>query len=52
MSKKEAIAKMKEHLPEMEFIDNEERLISMMIDNSISIDDFREDIIQRYITPK
>ena len=52
MSKKEAIAKMKEHLKEMEYIDNEERLISIMIDNSISIDDFREDIIQRYITPK
>ena len=51
MSKKEAIARMKTHLTELEFIDNEERLISIMIDNSISIDDFKEDIIKRYITP-
>lgn len=50
MSKKEAITKMKEHLQELQFIDNEERLISIMIDNSIKIDDFKEDIVNRYIT--
>jgi hypothetical protein len=49
MSKKEALNQMKEHLKELKYIDNEERLLSIMIDNGIKIDDFVDEIKERYM---
>ncbi|MHB8361203.1 MAG: DUF2240 family protein [Thermoplasmataceae archaeon] len=51
MSKKEGLNRMQEHLKELKFIDNEERIMSIMIDASISIDDFKGDIKERYFEP-